>query len=31
LGTDITLCLLAGLLSIAWFGAVKVVNNAKAD
>jgi hypothetical protein len=31
LGTDITLCLLGGLLSIAWFEAVKILNNTKAD
>ena len=29
-GRDVTLYLLAGLLSIAWFEAVKVVNNVKA-
>ncbi|MGD0950360.1 MAG: cation-translocating P-type ATPase [Candidatus Binatia bacterium] len=30
-GTDITMCLLAGLLSIGWFEAVKIINNTKAD
>jgi len=30
-GMDITMCLLAGLLSIVWFEAVKIINKAKAD
>jgi hypothetical protein len=30
-GMNITLCLVAGLLSIVWFEAVKVVKTAKAD
>jgi Ca2+-transporting ATPase len=30
-GTDITLCLLAGLLSIAWFEAMKMINHVRAS
>jgi Ca2+-transporting ATPase len=30
-GMDIALCLVAGLLSIVWFEAVKIINKAKAD